>query len=111
MTDLPVRATAIAEADIRAINAWWRENRTAAPDLFADELSLAISLISSFPLLGKRYPAAKVPRLRRYLLRSSRYHVYYLPSQSEVVVLTIWGAVRGTTPNFKKILDLDRTEP
>ena len=108
MKDLVVRATAIAEADIRTIDAWWRENRTAAPDLFLDELRLAVSLIGSFPLLGKRYPAAKVPRLRRYLLRASRYHVYYLPSPSEVLVLSIWGTVRGTTPNFKQIVDSDR---
>ena len=26
-----------AEAQIRAIDAWWRDNREAAPDLFAQE--------------------------------------------------------------------------
>ena len=69
--------------------------------------SLAVSLIASFPKLGKRYQGSGVPRLRRYLLRSTRYHVYYQDNTTadEVLVLTIWGAVRGTTPHFKEIAE------
>ena len=105
-----VRATGLAEADIVSIDRWWRENRPAAPDLFVSELKLGASLVASFPLLGKRYPAAGVPRLRRYLLRATRYHFYYLPSESEILILAVWGAIRGTTPNFKAILEsLDST--
>jgi plasmid stabilization system protein ParE len=111
MTDRLIRATSIAEADIRSIDSWWREHRSAAPDLFIDEMLLAASLLQSFPQLGKRYPAARVPRLRRYLLRASRYHIYYLASPDEVLVLTVWGAVRGTTPNFKAIADADTLKP
>jgi pyruvate carboxylase len=38
---LLVRITPEAEAQIRIIDSWWRENRTALPNLFADELAAA----------------------------------------------------------------------
>ena len=108
---LPIRATPLAEADIASIDRWWRENRTAAPSLFIDELQLAASLLESFPLLGKRYRAPQIPRLRRYLLRATRYHLYYVRSDTEIVLLTVWGAVRGTTPNYFQISDQNQKAP
>jgi plasmid stabilization system protein ParE len=104
MTDLPVVVSPHAETNIRRIHHWWSENRLAAPSLFLDELALSLSLLGSFPGLGKMYRSPGVPRLRRYLLRASRYHVYYFDSKTQVTVLTVWGAVRGATPNFRELL-------
>jgi plasmid stabilization system protein ParE len=101
MNERVVRTTPTADDDIRAIHAWWTANRTAAPNLFLSEFANAVSLIGAMPLIGKRYRAPGMPALRRYLLRSTRYHIYYTVSSSEVVLLTVWGAVRGTTPNFE----------
>ena len=105
MSDLPVIITPAGEADARRIDAWWRENRQAAPNLFLDEFALAVSLIASFPALGKRYRGAAVAGLRRYLLRSTRFHIYYVHTKTQVTILTIWGAVRGTTPDVQRLLD------
>ena len=104
MTERIVRTTATADDDIRTIHAWWTENRTAAPKLFLTELAHAVSFIGSSPFVSKRYRAPGVPTLRRYLLRTTRYHVYYIASEQDVVILTVWGAVKGTTPNFKQIV-------
>jgi hypothetical protein len=46
---LPVRTTPEAEAQIRDIDAWWRENRRVAPDLFLEELSAAFGMIADAP--------------------------------------------------------------
>jgi hypothetical protein len=36
---LPVRTTPEAEAQVRQIDEWRRENRSSSPDLFLDELT------------------------------------------------------------------------
>lgn len=33
-------------------------------------------------------------------MRSTHYHVYYLPREGDLVVVAVWGAVRGITPGF-----------
>lgn len=43
---LPVVLEARAAREIADIDAWWRENRDAAPDLFAEELSNALAMIA-----------------------------------------------------------------
>jgi hypothetical protein len=48
-----VRTAVIAAAQAKAIDVWWRSNRLAAPDLFADELAQATSLISDLPKAGR----------------------------------------------------------
>ena len=74
-------------------------------DLGAGLFLVAVSLIASFPALGKRYRGAAVAGLRRYLLRSTRFHIYYVHTKTQVTILTIWGAVRGTTPDVQRLLD------
>ena len=41
-----------AHAQVQEIDAWWRENRRAAPDLFADELDQALLMLEQQPMLG-----------------------------------------------------------
>jgi predicted ATPase len=64
----PVYTTPAADAQIRAIDAWWREHRDKAPDLFEQELALTLRTIAAAPSAGKRYrhPRAAV---RRFLMR------------------------------------------
>ena len=91
------------EDEIRAINAWWRENRTAAPNLFAEELAVAFDLLRGAPHVGRRYRHPKIPNIRRLLLRATRYHVYYSVDRETVVVLAVWSAVRGTGPILERL--------
>lgn len=90
-----------AEEQIRTIDAWWRRERPAAPGLFCEELAAAFSLLAGAPQIGRRYPHAAVPEVRRILLRSSRYHVYYRIHGEDVAVLVVWSAVRGSGPELK----------
>ena len=83
------------------INTWWRAERTAAPQLFSQELADALDLIGSVPQAGRRYPHLTLPDVRRVLLRSSRYHVYYKTHEDAVIILAVWSAIRGSGPELK----------
>lgn len=89
-----------AEQQIRRIDDWWREHRTAAPGLFVEELAAAIELIANAPRIGRRRRHRGIPGLRRVLLRSTRYHVYYAPAVDgeRLFVLAVWSALRGKGP-------------
>ncbi|MFT4843305.1 MAG: plasmid stabilization system protein ParE [Planctomycetota bacterium] len=91
-----------AERHIDTIDLWWRENRTAAPELFEQELAAALDLIETWPGIGRQRRHRSIPGLRRVLLRSTRYHVYYAPSPDgdTVFVLAVWSAVRGRMPKM-----------
>jgi plasmid stabilization system protein ParE len=73
---LPVTTTPEADAHIRTIDDWWRENRRASPDLFLDELSNAFEMLARAPQIGRLYRRSPVAGTRRILLRGTRYHVY-----------------------------------
>ncbi|MBI2933720.1 MAG: type II toxin-antitoxin system RelE/ParE family toxin [Planctomycetes bacterium] len=96
-----VVVTPEAARQVRTINGWWRRERPAAPDLFAQEVAAAFALLNGAPLAGRHYPHPTVSDVRRILLRSSRYHVYYRIHQRDVIILAVWGAVRGTGPELR----------
>jgi plasmid stabilization system protein ParE len=95
---LPVVVAPRADRQIDAIDRWWRAHRSAAPDLFQDELGAALELLAFAPFSGQRYRSARRPDVRRTLLRATRYHVYYIVRKTDVYVLAVWSAVRGTGP-------------
>jgi plasmid stabilization system protein ParE len=92
-----------AEAQIRTIDAWWRNHREASPDLFAEELAEAFSTVEVAPEAGSRYPHPEVKGIRRIHLPITRHHVYYLAGTKAVVVLAVWGSVKGSGPNLKDV--------
>jgi plasmid stabilization system protein ParE len=98
---LPILLTPEAEEQIRTVDAWWRAQRPAAPRLFSEELAAGFVLLAAAPEAGRRYRHPKVTDLRRLLLRSTRYHVYYKADGNTVVVLAVWNAVRGSGPDLK----------
>jgi hypothetical protein len=44
-----VVTTPEADAKIRNIDSWWRENRAAAPDLFSQELAASFDMLEAIP--------------------------------------------------------------
>jgi plasmid stabilization system protein ParE len=86
---LQVRTTPEADAQIGAVDDWWRRNRLAAPDLFLEELAASFDVIGYTPQIGRLYRQSPVPGTRRVLLTGSRYHVYYVPLITEVKVLAV----------------------
>lgn len=74
--------------------------RGAAPNLFLEELADALALLEIEAGVGVRQPNRMIPGLRRYLLRATRYHLYFVHSDDAVVIVGIWGATRRSTPRF-----------
>jgi len=91
-----------ADAQVETIESWWRENRPAAPDMFSRELESAVRLLETSPLIGKAYPQAPVPEVRRLLIGRSRYHVYWEVdvASTAVTILAVWYAGRGSGPRL-----------
>jgi plasmid stabilization system protein ParE len=102
MTRYRVGFSRTADAQVETIESWWRENRSAAPDMFSRELEAAVRLLEVAPLIGKAYPEAPVPEVRRLLIGRSRYHIYWEVDAGShaVTVLAVWHARRGTGPRL-----------
>jgi plasmid stabilization system protein ParE len=91
-----------ARRQAEKIEAWWAENRSAAPSLFAREFRDALEHIRQNPGLGTSWPTEKRPDLRRVLMPRTRHHVYFrvdVPKQV-VQVLAVWGTPRGRGPRL-----------
>jgi plasmid stabilization system protein ParE len=65
-----------AKAEVARVDAWWRENRPAAPDLFVDELEQALLALQDAPAIGTGY--VPKPGVRRLLLKRTHYHLYFV---------------------------------
>lgn len=72
---MSVRTTSVCEAQITAIDAWWRDHR---------------------PSLGRPWTSTEVPGVRRVVMRATQYHVYYREDEDGVVMLAVWSALRAT---------------
>ena len=92
-----------AETHIDEIDRWWRANRQAAPSLFVEELAEAFALLRVAPGIGRRHPHPEIRGVRRVLLRATRHHVYYVRTPHAVIVLAIWGAVKGSGPDLTSL--------
>ena len=73
---LPVTFTALAAKHIRTADAWWRENRTLAPDAVRQELERALVLIAGQPRIGSRATHVKMPGVRRIFLPIIKQYLY-----------------------------------
>ena len=95
-----VRFTPVAKSDLLRIADRWEENRPKAPALFVEELEAAIVTLATTPTVGARYESAGKPGLRRFLMRRTRFHLYYVhdPDEGLVSVVRVWSAVRGRRP-------------
>jgi plasmid stabilization system protein ParE len=98
---LPVRTTPEADTQIREIDKWWRKNRPAALDLLFNELTESFEILAEAPHIGRLYRLSPVPRVRRLLLKRTRYHLYYVTVPNEVRVLALWHAQRGVGPPLR----------
>ncbi len=98
----PVRTTPLADLQILALDAWWREHREKAADLFEQELALAFRTISAAPAVGKRYPHP-AGTVRRVLMRATRNHIYYVERPDHVLVVAVWGGVKSGGPDLSRL--------
>lgn len=83
-----------AQREIRRIDHWWRNHREKAPHLFRQEVDDALRLIALLPSVGSAYRGPHGQPLRRFHMEQTHHHLYYRVEREEVLVLTIWGAVK-----------------
>ena len=97
-----VKLAAVAERHVRAIQAWWLENRVSSPDLFQRELAATFERLSATPESGRVYRFYGGGAIRRALLPRTRHHVYYTIDHERVavVVLAVWHSARGQPPRL-----------
>lgn len=96
-----ISVTPEARKQIREANAWWVENRSAAPHLVRTELERTFFLISSQPRVGSPALDQGLEQIRRVLLYRIGYHLYYrIAPDSTVLVLGLWHTSRGTAPQL-----------
>ena len=96
-----LRVTPQADSQIQLIDRWWRANRSAAADLFIDELEAAFELIRAAPEIGRLYRRGTGRQVRRVLLSGTRYHVYYSPGIADIWILAVWHAQRSVGPPLR----------
>jgi plasmid stabilization system protein ParE len=87
-----------ATREIEEVDAWWRQNRRAVPDLFLDELERTLAVVVLMPSLGAAARSERLHGVRRALLKKTRYHVYYRVRGEALDVLAVWHAARGEGP-------------
>lgn len=91
-----------AEAQIRRIAAWWRENRSAAPSRFPEELADALESLVANPGCGTLYGERRGVKVRRLLMRGTGHHVYFSYDRELdlVSVRAVWHGARGSGPRL-----------
>jgi plasmid stabilization system protein ParE len=97
---LPVSVSQLAAEQIRAAAAWWRANRTKAPNAIREDFERASSLIAAQPDIGARARNANLPNVRRVHLARVRYDLYYrvVEPRQRIEILAFWHASRGGGP-------------
>jgi hypothetical protein len=90
-----------AEREMARVDARWRAERPAAPNLFRDELDELVDVLPSSPNMGKAYGTwHETDVVRRVMLEKTQYHVYYAIDGNSIVILSIWGARRARGPRL-----------
>jgi hypothetical protein len=91
-----------ARQQAERIDRWWRENRSAARDLFAREMAEARAVLSATPDVGAPFTERRGVLVRRLLLPRTQNHLYYEVDEKNglVMILAVWGAPRGTGPRL-----------
>lgn len=97
---LLVEVSALAAAQVRAAEAWWRDNRPKAPGAIRTELERASSLIALHPQIGTRARNIALPSVRRLHVARVHYDIYYrlVEAPRRLEILAFWHASRGNQP-------------
>ena len=97
---LHVEVSALASAQIRDAEAWWRLNRTKAPNAIREELERASGLVAAQPHIGTLARNLTLIGVRRLHLARIRYDIYYRVTDAphRLEILAFWHTRRGNTP-------------
>jgi hypothetical protein len=95
-----VRFTPRALSEAERLKTSWRKSRPSAPNLFDDEVALAVEQLRTSPSIGASYPSRFGWLVRRLLMPKTKNHLYYVIREGEIVLLSVWGAPRGRGPKL-----------
>jgi len=89
-----------ARQQAKKLSAWWRKNRSAAPNAVRDEIARVFILILNQPHIGPPALDVELPGVRRIHLSRIRHYLYYrvLESEGIIEVLAVWSDSRGEGP-------------
>jgi len=94
-----VEFTEDATEQAQAAAAWWRANRSAAPDLFEDELAFALDLLAKMPPLTQVWGEVEGKSVRKIRLPRTRYSLYFVIEGDDLVMVhALWHGARGSAP-------------
>jgi plasmid stabilization system protein ParE len=95
-----VVVVADAEEQLREIVDWWFAYRREAPTLVLEEFERCVTLLGHTPDVGTSFRRARIPGVRRVLLRRTKHFVYYVHDAAHdvVYVIAVWGAPLGGDP-------------
>ncbi len=85
-----------ADDEIASIVEYWEENRDVGSALFLEELKEAEIQLLASPHIGQPWRRRGRHLIRRWLLKKTHYHVYYV-HQAELdrlLVVAIWASAR-----------------
>lgn len=95
---LRIRITGRAADEIDRADAWWRENRLAAPDAIREDLQRSFALLALQPGIGQKVMNARLSGVRRIHLDRVHHHLYYREQGDQIVVLRFWPSQRLAQP-------------
>ncbi len=99
---MKVRLSGPARRQADRLDRWWRENRPATRDLFAQELAAAQTQLAHSPERGVIYAERNGVIVRRILLPKTENHIYLEIDRSSgvVMIIALWGAKKGKGPRL-----------
>jgi plasmid stabilization system protein ParE len=97
---LRIEVSELADQQIQKEDAWWRDNRSKAPNAIREELERISSLIAFQPGIGARARNVRLPGVRRIHIERIHMNLYYrvIGSPQYIEIVAFWGSRRGTGP-------------
>ena len=90
-----------AKDDLVEAETWWRENHGDAPEALADEIAAALAKLEHDAPVAPVFGKAAGLIVRRTHLPRTRRHLYFTIEADRVVILAVWGSVRGVRPRLR----------
>ena len=103
MSRLRLRFVARSVEQLERADEWWRANRARSPDLLITEFDEAVALLRDAPHTGVAYPNDALPGVRRFLMRRTRFHVYYVVRDDTLIISALWSGLRDHGPPLSSL--------
>jgi plasmid stabilization system protein ParE len=97
---LKLRIAVRAANEVERADAWWRQNRLAAPEAVRQDLERTLKLLLLQPGIGQRVANTRLAGVRRIHVDRIQHHVYYRVQGNDLVVLRFWPAQRLKQPRL-----------